>query len=87
MVQLPYSNNRTKAPTKPAGKKIQKSVASELITALSKSKIKRDVDEQMFEDGQVVVDVKSKIDPKDFQATIAKNLTESVKKLVTVMSI
>ena len=79
MEKLTYKNVRTKVAGKATVNKNQKSsVASELIFALSKPKIKKEIKEEQSE--EVTETVNKKIDLKDFQATIAKNLNVAVEK-------
>ena len=73
MEKLTYKNVRTKVAGKATGNKIQKSsVASELIFALSKPKIKKEIKEEQLEE-VLTETVNKNHDLKDFQATIAKN--------------
>merc|ERR1712129_330582 len=80
MEKLTYNNVRTKVAGKAAGNKNQKSVASELISALSKPKIKKEVKEEPVEETVDQGTVANKLDLKDFQATIAKNLNVAIEK-------
>merc|ERR1712096_384608 len=66
--KLTYKNVRTKLAAKPTSHKNQKSVANELIFALSKPKIKKEIKEEKLED------ITESVNNKDFQATIAKNI-------------
>merc|ERR1712096_513326 len=71
--KLTYKNVRTKLAAKPTSNKNQKSVANELIFALSKPKIKKEIKEEKLEDITESVNNK-KLELKDFQATVAKNI-------------
>jgi len=84
MEKLTYgnSNNWTKVTNKATRLKNQKSVASELITALSKPKIKVEVKEEIFEEETKIQDSvhNDKSEHQDFQAALAKNLKSVVEK-------
>ena len=81
MEKLTYSSTaRTKVASKAFGQKNQKSVASELITALSRPKIKKEIKEEVIEEETKIEELACNGEPKieGFQASVVKNDNDNV---------